>query len=175
VLLAACLLLPLTGYAIDDVDRINRVKSAVLLNIARFVTWPDETYQNDSKTLKLCLDRDRVLFRSIDSIHGRMIRGRKLEVEHVETLPENGVCQMLFIPGDEMAAFIREREDKILPGVLTVADNTDNDELSARAMITLVRSGARIGFEIDPVSSRVAGLKISSQLLKHARIVENGN
>jgi hypothetical protein len=160
------------------VQRIDKVKAAFVLNIARFVTWPAEAFEKDNDRLLLCFYHSNPFAGGLESISGKTVTGRTLDFIRVKNLADTRFCQILLISQIELDTF----STKLLPGksrpLLTIADRTraDTDPSITRGiMVSLVRTGSRIGFEIDLGRTRSAGLKMSSELLKHAQIVDGGS
>jgi hypothetical protein len=156
--------------------RIDRVKAAFILNIARFVTWPDEALEHQGDQLLLCLYRRNPWDGAIETIEGKMVNGRALRINLVKSLAQSQPCNILLIGLDEIRHFDEESRHTADRPLLTIADLTDADLPPPRqhALVTLVRNGARIGFEINLAKARRAGLQMSSNLLKLAKIVGDG-
>ena len=75
-----------------------------------------------------------------------------------------------------MEDFSGELDEPLERPLLTVADLTleSHPEEGHRhpVMVTLVRAGTRIGFEVSLQQVRRAGLRMSAELLKLARILD---
>ena len=175
-----CALASPLASAHQDVAVINKVKAAFVLNVARFVTWPTEVFEDKNTRLMLCYYRSNPFDDGLHSIMGKTVAGRQLEIKQIEQLSAAGSCQILLISQSELGNFAREAKKDLPPSLLTVTDRTNAKPGSTAAspkgiIVTLVRKGAQIGFEIDLSLSRTAGLKMSSQMLKHARIVGEGS
>lgn len=162
----------------QEVPRINKVKAAFVLNVARFVTWPEEVFDGRDGRLLLCIYRTNPFDDALHSISGKTVSGRQLEIMQVESLLDSEPCQILLISPVDLDDFVVEAGPDLGSPILTIADMTDvavNLATGKGVLITLVRKGSRIGFEIDLTKARSAGLKMSSELLKHARIVGGGS
>jgi hypothetical protein len=167
---------PSLAEAEMESERIERVKAAFVLNIARFVSWPDEALDPQHGRLLLCLYRGNSLAAAAETIEGKIVNGRALQTSLVDSLAHGRTCNILLIGASEMQRF--EEESKHTPDrpLLTIGDLTDAapSPPHRQALVTLVRSGARIGFEINLAKTRRAGLQMSSNLLKLAKIVGDG-
>ncbi len=158
----------------QEVSRIDQVKAAFVLNIARFVTWPVDFPPNQSDSMQLCLYRANPLRQAMETIAGEEIGGRIAEIRRIQSLQDGNSCNILLIAPDELPNFLNEIPPGFKQPVLTVADLTEVDlpfESRQGILISLVRNGARVGFEINLEKSRQAGLRMSSELLKLAHIV----
>jgi len=156
-------------------DRVDRIKAAFVLNIARFVSWPPEAFESKDEQLLLCLYRSNPIHQAVDLIQGEMVSGRHVSITRVDSLNENDSCHILLIAHNELRSYLKEARFGPTIPLLTIADLTESDSLlhaGSDIMISLVRDDTRIGFEINLNRSRQAGLKMSSQLLKLATIVD---
>lgn len=172
---AAILLLPSTTFAAADAQRINQVKAAFILNIARFVAWPPEALDQQSNRLLLCLYRSNPFGEAIEGIAGEQVSGRRLEIAAVRNLAESVACNILLIAADELKSYVEDPQPEASRPILVIADRTGEEahkEPLGAVIVSLVRNGSRIGFEINLDRSRQAGLKMSSKLLKLATIVD---
>lgn len=163
------------GAETED-ERIQRVKAAFVLNIARFVSWPKEALEHQGDSLQLCLYRRNPLSEAIDTIEGKTVNGRTLRIHLVKSLAQSPSCNILLIGLDEIQHFDEESQHAPASPLLTIADLTDIDipPPHQHALVTLVRNAARIGFEINLAKVRRAKLQMSSNLLKLAKIVGDG-
>lgn len=177
LVLSCCLFC--TALAASDADlRINKVKAAFVLNIARFVSWPDEPSGEPKSRYLLCLYRSNPLGEAVDSIQGQTISGGRLTVATVQGLNHHKDCAILFIPQQELRIYEQEVSAELRQPLLTILDLTsegaNTGKVRTGVMVGLAREGPRITLEVDLRQTRKAGLGISSQLLKLARILDDG-
>lgn len=159
-----------------DPLRAQKVKAAFVLNIARFVYWPDEAFEAHPDTIHLCLYRANPFGDAIESIRNKRVSGRRLDIRRIQ--PDSGLdkCNILFVPR-QYRAEIPEQGPPQSSGpaaLLTITDLTQEPEGatgSGNTLIALVRERNRIGFEIDLGKVRRSGLRMSSELLKLGNIV----
>lgn len=162
----------------QDSSRINRVKTAFVLNIARFVSWPEASYRSRNDSLKLCLYNSNPMDEAIESIHGVEVAGHPIEIHPIQNLTTNSPCHILLLAHDELDKYLTDTQLDLNRPLLTIADLTDvNIPRNQRhdILVSLIRNGPRIGFEINLGKSRQAGLRMSSELLKLAIIVDDDN
>jgi uncharacterized protein DUF4154 len=157
----------LASAAIGQPPTEYEVKAAFLLNFARFVEWPPEKGQGPFVVAVLgedpfgpALDR---------TFEGNGVGGRPSEVRRLPRLEDASRTQILFIGKSE-----ERRLPAILAAlrgthVLTVSDIPGFAERGG--MIGLRLEERRVRFDINPEPAAESGLKLSSQLLKLARIV----
>lgn len=155
------------------------LKAEFICNFAKFVRWPTEN--NALTPLTVCILGENV-FRSVsDSMTSKTVRGRPIRfasfsdaaqcVRQIKQKPER--CPVLFISHSE-----KKRLARILKGldslpVLTIADTPGF--AAQGGIINLIRIGNQLRFEINTETATRSGLKISSQLLKLARLVNESD
>ena len=173
--LGLLLMAPAAG-ADNDSLRSQRVKAAFILNIARFVSWPESAFDGPGAPLLLCLYRGNPLGVAIDSIRGERAVGRRMAIAEVSSYDESEACHILLVPAARLEDFSGELDEPLERPLLTVADLTleSHPEEGHRhpVMVTLVRAGTRIGYEVDLQQVRRSGLRMSAELLKLARILD---
>jgi hypothetical protein len=81
-----------------------------------------------------------------------------------------GACDVLVIEASETGSLPRLLDTLVRQPVLTVGDTEGYGQRGV--MVNFYLDQSRVRFEINLAAARRAGLRISSQLLKLARIVE---
>jgi len=149
------------------------VKAAFLFNFARYVEWPEAAFANETAPIRLCLLSNSGFHDVLaKTVSGRSVGRRPVAVETVEGLDAAGRCQLLFLgqgaslAGADVAARLGERP------VFTISDQAGFAAADGIANFILVDN--KIRFEINPSAARRAGLKISSSLLRLAKLVGEG-
>jgi hypothetical protein len=149
----------------------NDIKAAFLYNFAKYVEWPRSAFP--SPEFHLCVLADAAFEKSIeDLIAGETIAGRRVKREAPATLEAARACHILFIGRTEMG-----RAGELLAAlkgshVFTVGDTPDF--LALGGVVTFVREGDRVRFDVSLGEAHRAGLTISSRLLRVARTVAPG-
>ncbi|WP_390617103.1 YfiR family protein [Maricurvus nonylphenolicus] len=160
----------------QDVDQKQRlVKAAFILNIAKFVTWPEASYQTRPKQLVLCHYRQDVLEEAYEIIRRRKVGARQLQAKLIDDMAAASQCDMILVAKEEMASLLDDSASLSSDPVLVIADMTDQEGQGVaykHVSVALVRRGSRIGFEINLQEAKRLGLVLSSELLKLAQIVE---
>jgi hypothetical protein len=146
------------------------IKAAFLYNFARYVEWPPGTLPATGDAFVLTVLGEDPFGEALDTIvRDRTIRDRRLTVRRVARVEDVGESQILFISrseADDLPRILRRLE---AAPILTVGETPQFAERGG--MIRFRREGERIGFDINVASTERAGLRVSSQLLKLARIV----
>lgn len=140
-----------------------QVKAAFILNFAKFVEWPNETYGDGGSLVVGVLGEDP-FGSSIDQIiNGYKANGRRLMVRRLKWGDNLRACQILFIGSSE-----RKRLGQIIgslqgASVLTIGDTQQFTQTGG--IIKFFITDSRVQFEINAAAARQARLKISSKLL----------
>ncbi len=153
--------------------RALQVKAAFILNIARFMDWPPAAFPPEQSDIRLCLWGRNPLGEAVEIIRGRKVDERPLDIWIIDRLQQREFCQILFLSRGQLATLVEQEAPLAYPFQLTIADLTGAAEpraLNGRALITLIRKGARIGIEINVDAAAAAGLTPSSELLKLGKI-----
>ena len=146
-----------------------RVKAAFLLNFTKFTEWPESAFVDAKTPLSICILGSDPFGHVLDqTIEGEVVNSRKLVVQRIQSPPAAKACQVLF------AARLEEGTSQILstvgPGVLTVGE--DETFVRGGGMIRFLIEAGRVRFDINQTAAEAAGLKLSSKLLKVARLVK---
>jgi hypothetical protein len=167
-----CLVMAFSASAESaEVDRASRIKAAFALNVSRFVTWPEGTFTRVEK-ITLCLFEDNFLGAAKNSLIGQKIDGLPLVVNDQINLETVTDCQIIFVAGEKLEKLAVDYPQITQRPVLVIIDNTDYKEASIEqsiAMVSLIRKGSSIGFDVNLMQVEAVNLKMSSKLLKLTR------
>ena len=161
---------PVHGQPSNDSEVEYRVKAAFILNFTKFVTWPNESHGGSDMPITLCILGESPFGAALDSIKGKKVHGRPITIvysQDPETVPP---CHIVFFGGNletEDTKIVRRLRTR---PVLTVGEHKGFADRGG--MINFIVVDNRVRFEINPLSVEAASLKISSQLLKLAIIIE---
>jgi len=167
---AACALLcaSLSAQVQDAPPSEYQVKAAFLYNFGRFVEWPPQPRPPSAFTICV-LGQDPFGPVLDELIKGKTIQDLKVVVRRLERVEDAGDCRILFISSSEDVRLAHILATLHGRSVLTVGEA---ERFAHRGgMINFRLEGAKVRFEINPDAAGQAGLTISSQLLKLARIV----
>jgi YfiR/HmsC-like len=175
----ACLALVLFAFAAAPLQPAEaagpseyEVKAAFLYNFARFVEWPLDAPGVDGTFVITVLGRDPFGSALDDTLRGKKIDDKRVVVRRALRPEDVGRSHIVFISDSE-----KDRLPAILKSldtapVLTVGDM---DQFAERGgVIRFKVDQDRIRLEINVAAAQRSRLRISSQLLKLARIVEPG-
>jgi hypothetical protein len=170
----ACLVAVVALVAVSGVHAQHDeddVKAALLYNIARFVEWPVPQDGPDAGPFVMGIVGERRFAEVLErTIAGRTVHHRAVQVLHIKEPAQLADCDLVFFaqrstPGRASMAGSLSR----LP-VLVVGD-----ELSAcreGAALCFFTQQNRVRIASNVAAAEASGLRVSSQLLKLARPVE---
>lgn len=150
------------------------LKAAFLFNFVQFIDWPGSAFAADDSPICIGVLGDDPFGASLDSIiAGETAHNRKLIAKRSKNLDDLKSCQILFICQSE-----RERMAEVIASlnnspVVTIAD-TDGF-IQSGGIINFFLQNNKIRFEINPDAASRRGIKISSQLLRLAKVTGSGN
>jgi hypothetical protein len=145
------------------------LKAAFIYQIARFVEWPSSPEQFASGPLRLCVLGNSPFGSALDTIRGKPVNERKMEVSLLDKDADIRECNIIFIAAPAEKHIERIAALSRGAGMLTIGDTQGFAQRGT--MVNFFLESGKIRFEINLEASQRAGLKISSQLLKLARIV----
>ena len=146
-----------------------QVKAAYLLNFTKFVTWPQDAFDDAQSPLSICVLGEDPFEGALDQVvEGEVVQGRKLAVQRIQRAPKPKSCQVLFVGRSEKN--VAGMLSGLGPGVLTVSDRPDF--IREGGIIMFVNQDRHVRFDINQRAAANASLTISSRLMTVARSVE---
>ena len=174
MILAVCFILSLAPHARPQTQMPDeyQIKAAFLYNFAKFIEWPNDSSMQRNEPFIIGLFGEDP-FNAILSkkIRGRTIQGHSIMVQRFYKVKEIRACQVLFINSSEKKRFKEILRHINRSPILTVADVDDFSAIGGMINFIIVKN--KIRFEINPQAAEKNGLKISSRLLKLAKIVHS--
>ena len=150
-----------------------RVKAAFLLHFARLVTWPAQAFGDapDSSLTIGVFAEDPFDGTLRELAEGETVDGRALRVREVPSVAQARRCQMLFVPASHADRVEELRSGLEGAPVLMVGES---DGFAARGgSINFYLEEDRIRFEVNREAAERSGLRLSSRLLRLARLVSS--
>jgi hypothetical protein len=147
-----------------------QVKAAFLLNFAQYVQWPDASSAGPETPIAIgILGEDPFGTILEQTFEGESINGRPLAVRRAAQVEELRNCHLLFISQSEKDRVTEIVENLKDAPVVTVGEV---DGFAKRGgVINFYIEDGKVRFEINVGAAERKALKVSSQLLKRARIV----
>jgi hypothetical protein len=164
-------LLPLAATAPaagDDLDpREAKVKSAFLLNFARYVEWPEYAFASTNSPIVIAVLGEDLLQGNLDAtVAGKTVETHPVQVKRARRVSDLGDCHIVFVCPSERDRWRTELVQLRSKPILSVSEL---DGFTSQGGIILLRKKqGMMRFEINREAAERAGLKISSKLLKLA-------
>jgi hypothetical protein len=148
------------------------VKAAFLYNFAKFVEWPAEAFDDADAPLTIgVLGEDPFGDTLEQTVKGKTANGRKLAIRRFHKVRDLQPCHILFISSSEKR-HLSEILDRLKgSSVLTVGEVEGFAKRGG--VINFFVEDNRIRFEVNVDAAKRAKLKMSSKLLRLARIVRD--
>lgn len=148
-----------------------RIKAGIVYNLALAVIWPDSALPSGAFVIGIVgQDESDPQF---SHLAGKEVRRRELSLVNRLAAPADGTAQIVYVSRSEQARLADLLRSLARRPLLTVSEIDGFCE--AGGMVQLRRDRNRIQLLVNLRAAERAGLKLSSQLLKVAEIVEGGD
>lgn len=165
-------LLAAVGSAAIAIEQVPeyQLKAEFLERFTRFIDWPSP--ESETRPFLIGVVGQNPFGKYLEQIAAsRRIKGRRVEVHYFDDVAKIDTCQVVFIASSEkqrLRSILAHTEAK---PILTVGDT--NGFGSAGVLINFYTAGDTVRFEVNGAAVERSGLKVSSKLLKLARLVES--
>ena len=139
----------------------NELKAAIVLNILKFVDFPDD----QNTTLELCIQQNVGAARQLRALSGQRTKGRVVRTKIVAGSNFRD-CDVVYVPRSSPSAAGLAQAN----GRLVMGDGARF--IDGPGTVGLVRTGGQIRFEINLRQAKADNLKISSRLVRLASRVK---
>jgi hypothetical protein len=145
------------------------VKAVFLFNFVQFVDWPAAAFTSPDAPVVIGVLGDDPFGSLLDQVvEGEVVKGRQLSVERFRRVEDIKVCHVLFISPSEAAMYEHILTVLNSQPTLTVGETAN---FTSRGMVRFLTERNRVRLEVNMNAVKGAGLTISSNLLRAARIV----
>src|ERR1700736_1028474 len=147
------------------------VKLGFLYNFTKFIEWPPDSFRDPGAPLAICIVGHDPFRQDLEAeLRTRKVGDHPVEVRTRTPNDKLSVCHIVFVPATE-----KNQAGGILRGLqgsrtLTVGETEGFAVLGG--IINLTVEDNKVHFEINRLAADRAGLKISSKLLRIAKIVK---
>lgn len=158
-------------HAIDAAEEYE-IKAVYFYNLGSFATWPESAFV-DNTQVNLCILGEDPFGETLDFIvqKNKTIKERPVMVKRLSKIEQAKGCHLLFIDDsmkpklDSIFSWLKSQP------VLSVSDI--KNFVVKGGMIEFYRRDNKVRLQLDPVTLDEAGLKVSAQLMKIAKIVKH--
>lgn len=152
------------------VPREHLIKAAYLYNFAKFVQWPDIAFNSSQTPFKIAVVGDVEFESALSEIENKTINSRKIVLDQLEATNGLDNYHLVFLSrslDDKIDQIVSQLAGK---AVLTISDVNNFSRMGG--IIHLYEMDHKIRFNVNMEAADRNQLKISSKLLKLARVVE---
>jgi hypothetical protein len=165
LLMVSCLLLQVTRA--QNEEREANLKAAFIYNFTKYIDWD---VGNDGREFMIGVIGTSPIMGALSEItRGNAVSNKRIVVKRINTPGEIRDCQLLFIPKESEYSLKRILE-YAGKGVLVVGEREGYATRGVAFNFVIVND--KLKFEANLKAIDLAGLKVSSQLLKLAIIVD---
>ena len=150
--------------------REYQIKAAFLYNFVKFVEWPAEAFAETDGTITIGVLGEDPFGAALETLQGKTVKGRKLVIKRFKDLQDLQSSHILFISSSEKEHLPQIFETLKDVSALTVGEMAQFAH--GGGIINFTRRKNKIRFEINVDAAERAGLKISSKLLRLAKVVK---
>ncbi|MDJ0780826.1 MAG: YfiR family protein [Desulfosarcinaceae bacterium] len=171
--ISALLLLPAPSAAWAEASprQADVIKVAMIFNFAKFTEWPAAAFMDDAGPFRIGIIGRDPFGAAWDAIASKQIRGRSLQIDRSVDLGDAAGFHILYVGQLETIALADLVGTISDTPVLTISDLPGFTK--GGGIVQFVTQDNKIRFQINHNTSLRQGLKLSSHLLKLARIVDD--
>ena len=145
------------------------VKAAFLYHFSNFVDWPTSTFKATNGYLRICVLGKDPFGPSLDAaLANKSVRDHPFEIRRNPPTTELQHCHLLYLPASASSQIQALRHQVAKENVLTVGETLDF--MKHGGMVQLFFENQKIRFAVNTDVVNQANLKISSKLLRLAKI-----
>lgn len=155
------------------------VKAAFVHNFAKFIQWPDGKFKSKEAPIHIGFLGDGPINEALMGLKGKEVQSRTLKVSRVQNVKQVDSYHIIFVNPSEKKWLPGLMDQLRGNGILTIGDmkNFPNQCGIINFYLRKTEENGKkvntIGFEINISAAEREQLKVSSHLLRLARIVEH--
>ncbi len=142
------------------------MKLAFMVNFARFITWPEESFTPANPQLALCVLGDNPFGSALSGVEGKKVGDRTLNVQQMEALGQEQQCHLLFVSRSAVGSLATLEPVLGSRPMVTISDIPGF--AAAGGGIEFVLKDNRLSFIINNSVMKDRGVQASSSLLNLA-------
>jgi YfiR/HmsC-like len=168
----------LAAFAQENVIGEDTLKALYSYKFVLFTDWPEAKLNDSNAALEFCIIGKNPFGQpALDTIKGQPAKDKSIQVEvyHSGVLSDESLnhCHVAFISGSETQRLPTLLDSLQQFPILTISDIAGFS--SRGGMITLIKSGDHIKFEINLGAIKQAKLTMSSKIIELATVVKTSN
>ena len=145
------------------------VKAELLYHFVNFVDWPSSAFKATDGRLRFCIIGKGPFGQTLeDTLAKKTIRERPFEIHRNPPKTELQHCHVLYLPASASQKLQALRHRMAKEDVLTVGETLDF--MKQGGMVQFFVDNQKIRFSVNPNAVNETNLKVSSKLLRLAKI-----
>jgi len=153
----------------EELPQEYQLKLAFMVNFARFLTWPEESFTPQQPQLTLCVLGKNPFGNALGGVEGKKVGDRTLKVKQLEALGKEQQCHLLFVSQSEAGSLANLGPALGRRPVVTVSDIPGF--AVAGGSIEFVVKDEKLSFVINNSVMKDRGVQASSSLLNLAAAI----
>ncbi len=165
------LILSLSGFSFNYQMETEeyKLKAAYIYNFTMYIEWEPSVRRNEF--IIGVIDSSPIFQPLEEMAKTEKVNGKKIIIRKYTKLDEIGFCHVLFIPRDCKFSLADILVLNDLKKALTISEKAGYAKKGTA--INFIEVNNKLKFEINPNALNSAGIKVSSQLLKLAIIINS--
>lgn len=161
------------SYTGGEINREYAIKAAYLYNFGHYIQWPTDSFADESSPFVIGILGEDPFGDVLDEIaRDKKIGGRRIVIRRFANLADYKPCHILFVASsagvtNELPAIQKEQDYP----VLLVGESPDFAKQGGA--INFFIEANRVRFEVNTEVAKREQLKISSKLLRIAKIISS--
>ena len=170
ILIAAFTFSNVSSYSQTQKEIEYKLKAAYLLHFLQFVEWPDSVFENEKSPIIVTILGDDPFGKILDEItKSEKIGDHSITIKRTHSLSNLDFCHVLYISSSEKDNFKSILRHIDSAPILTISDIDNFSEQGGNISFYLEENKLR--FAINMQTLKQADLKVSSKLLRLAKII----
>lgn len=149
------------GASVYALDKISKVKAAYSFNFTKFITWPDNG--DNTGNLYFCVSAEEDFF----SFFAELVEGKRVGAKKRPILPikieQAQKCDLVFVSETPHQGYHQLYQNAVLI-------NASDENICYGYIFAFYNEDNKIRFEVDMAQIQRLNIRVSSELLKLARI-----
>ncbi len=153
-----------------EAPREYQVKAAFLYHFATFVDWPSSTFKDTKDHLRICIVGKDPFGENLEAtLRAKKIGEHPLEIHRNPRQSTLKLCHVLYVTASRSSQLRTYHQQHGNANVLTVGEN--DTFMQHGGMIKFFMDDHKVRFAINPDAINKTKLKVSSKLLRLAKII----
>lgn len=153
------------------INRESKIKAAYLYNFARYVEWPSDTFKNPKESFVIGVIGTDPIRKNLEKLaKTRTVEGRPIRVQLFIKPNKVTSCHILFF-SPTLKPEVQRQIIKSMAGKNVLFVGQTSDFLNMGGVIDFVIQQNRISLVVDLESAQRENLKVSSKLLRVAKVI----